>query len=492
MHALAIIRLLARGVASGAMGLTLAVSVQGQAAPAISGVLHEKIDEIATSTLSKTGVPSASVVVVVDGQIAYRQAFGSARIDPLTPARSAMRYAVGSVSKQFTAAATLMLAEQGKLSLDDKVSRFLPGLVRADEVTIRELLSHTSGYQDYWPQDYVMTPMLAPTTAAQIMDTWAKKPLDFDPGTQWQYSNTNYVIAGRIVEMAAGMAIMDFLGQRIFTPLGMHSVADVNAGKLGDTDATGYYRHALGPLRRAPKEGPGWLFAAGELAMSADDLARWDIGLINGTVLSPASTKLLTTEVKLLNGTGTHYGLGIALATIAGRQIWEHSGEVSGFTSENIVAPDARIAVVVLTNQDASDAAGEIGDGVARIVLRGVAPTGKDSAGVASAERVAAARAIFVDLQHGHLDRSRFTSNANDYFSSEAIGDFSSSLGRLGPPRNFCERAHEDRGGMVFHEFIAVFAKRTLTVTTYEMPDGKLEQYLVFPGRGAAAPSCST
>ena len=239
-----------------------------------------------------------------------------------------MRYAVGSVSKQFTATAVVMLAQEGKLSLSDPVSRYVPGLTRGDDVTVRELLSHTSGYQDYWPQDYVMPNMLVPTTAEHILDVWAKKPLDFDPGTQWQYSNTNYVIAGRIIEQLSGMPLMQFLQTRIFAPLGMHSIADVNAGRLGETDAIGYYRHALGPLRPAPKEAAGWLFAAGELAMTAPDLAQWDISLIDRRLLSPAWYDTLTAPVLLKNGTDTHYALGIFIGGTPGHRVWEHSGEV--------------------------------------------------------------------------------------------------------------------------------------------------------------------
>jgi len=111
-----------------------------------------------------------------------------------------MRYSIGSISKQFTATAMLLLQEENKLSLDDKVAKFIPDLTRANEVTIRQLLSHTSGYQDYWPQDYVPPFMLQAITANRILDLWAHKPLDFDPGTKWQYSNTNFVIAGMIVE----------------------------------------------------------------------------------------------------------------------------------------------------------------------------------------------------------------------------------------------------------------------------------------------------
>jgi CubicO group peptidase (beta-lactamase class C family) len=143
---------------------------------------QHKIDKVATHAIAKAGVPSASVAVVKDGQIVYLHAYGNARLDPATAAKPEMRYSIGSVSKQFTAAAILLLKEQGKLSLDDKVGKFIPSLTRANEVTIRQLLSHTSGYQDYWPQDYVMPMMLQPVTAEKILDIWGHKPLILNLG----------------------------------------------------------------------------------------------------------------------------------------------------------------------------------------------------------------------------------------------------------------------------------------------------------------------
>ena len=298
--------------------------------------------------------------VVKDGLLAYTGAFGMARLQPPTPATPEMRYSIGSVSKQFTAAAILLLQQDGKLKLDDPVSKYLPDLTRANEVTIRMLLSHTSGYQDYWPEDYVMPPMLAPATSQYILDTWAKKPLDFDPGTKWQYSNTNYVVAGRIVEQLSGEQLFRFLQERIFTPLKMASVYNSDLARLGDTDAQGYLRYALGPPRPAPKEGPGWMFAAGELAMPSDDLAKWNISIMNRSLLSADSYKEMFTSVKLKDGTDTHYGLGVFTAPRNGHSALEHSGEVSGFVSENIVFPADHAAITVLTNEDASSAAAQI------------------------------------------------------------------------------------------------------------------------------------
>ena len=251
-----------------------------QTVDTIDPALKAHIDRIAEQVLVQRGVPSASVAVVKGGKLVYTHAYGMAHLDPKKDATPEMRYSIGSVSKQFTAAAILILQEQGKLSLDDAVGKYVPGLTRGDEVTIRQILSHTSGYQDYWPEDYLMTPMMKPETAQQILDTWAKKPLDFEPGTKWQYSNTNFVIAGLIVEKVSGQKLMEFLGEHIFHPLGMKSVWDSDEAKLTSTDATPYIRYALGPLRLAPKEGKGWMFAAGELAMTPHDLALWDASLI--------------------------------------------------------------------------------------------------------------------------------------------------------------------------------------------------------------------
>src|SRR5947207_3414806 len=146
------------------------------------------------------------------------------------------------------------------------------------------------------------------------------KPLDFDPGTKWQYSNTNYVIAGVIIEKAARMPLLQFLREKVFTPLDMKSVMNIDQDKLEETDPTGYLRYALGPLRVAPKEGKGWLFAAGELAMPARDLAKWDISILDQKLMKPASYREFTKEVLLNNGLSTHYGLGVCVNTEAGNR----------------------------------------------------------------------------------------------------------------------------------------------------------------------------
>jgi CubicO group peptidase (beta-lactamase class C family) len=450
--------------------LAFSASASAQGTP--DALLGAKVDSIATQVLQTTGVPSASVAVVRHGRVAYANAYGAARLDPRVAATPEMRYAIGSVSKQFTATAILLLQQDGKLSIDDPVSKFISGLTRGNEVTVRQLLSHTSGYQDFWPQDYVMPMMLSATTPQSIADRWGKQPLDFDPGSRWQYSNTNYTLAGMVVEKASGMPFFQFVRTRILQPLTLASAKDFDVNPRA-VDATGYLRYGLGPLRRAPDAGAGWMWAAGELAMTPRDLAAWDISIINHSLLKPESYRALTADVGLKNGASTGYALGIDVSMQGGRFLLEHSGEVSGFTAENMVFPDDSVAIVVLTNQDAAPAAGAIAGQIAQVLFA--------TEDAQSANRTAQARAIFDGLQHGTVDRSLFTSNANAYFSQQALADFASSLGPLGAPTGFVQTRKSERGGMVSRSFRASFPNRTLRVWTFETPDGKLEQYQVAP-----------
>ena len=435
--------------------------------------LPAQVDSIATAVLAATGVPSASVAIVRHGAIAYVHAYGNAKLDPQTPADTTMRYAIGSISKQFTAAAILLLTQQHKVSLDDPVSRFVPGLSRGNEVTVRELLSHTSGYQDFWPQDYVPPSMEKPTTPQQIIDRWAKQPLDFEPGTKWQYSNTNFIIAGLIVQKASGTPFTKFIHTRILDPLGLTTAVDFDALGPSAAQPIGYMRYGLGPLRVATPTGPGWMWGAGELALTARDVARWDISIIDRSLLRPAQYRELETEVQLKNGAGTGYALGLDVALQNGHRVLSHTGEVAGFTAANVVFPDDSAAIVVLTNQDAAPAASAIAAQVGRALL-----TTEDAK---TPERTALARRIFEGLQHGTIDRSLFTSDANAYFDERGLADMKSSLGPLGAPDSFAQTGEHLRGGMLERVYRATFGDRTLRVWTYEMPDGKIEQYQVAP-----------
>ncbi len=431
------------------------------------------VDSIAHRVLASTGVPSASVAVVTHGRLRYAQAYGDARLSPRVAAAPSMAYALGSISKQFAAAAVLLLQQEGKLSLGDPVSQYIPGLTEGDKVTIRNLLSHTSGYQDFWPQDYVPPAMERPVTPQQILDHWAKQPLDFQPGTRWQYSNTNFVIAALIVQKVSGVPFYQFVHDRILAPLHIASAVDFDARGPKSIEPIGYMRYGLGPLRPAIPTGAGWMFGAGELAMTASDVAKWDIAMIDQSFLQPASYRALEQTVLLANGASSGYGLGVDVGMVNGHRDIAHSGEVAGFTAQNIVFPDDSVAVVVLTNQDAAPAAGAIAQQVSQRLF-----TTEDAQ---TAARTAVARRIFTGLQRGTIAGSLFTADANAYFGAEALADFKSSLGALGAPTTFTQISQQYRGGMLERVYRVVAGGKTLRVWTYELPSGKLEQYQVAP-----------
>jgi D-alanyl-D-alanine carboxypeptidase len=432
--------------------------------------LDAKISAKVEGALKQSGAPSVSVAVVRDGKVAFAKAFGNARNDPRRPADEQTRYAIGSVSKEFTAAALLMLQQQGKLSLDDKVSKYFPDLTRASEVSIRQLLTHTAGYEDYAPQDYIIPAWTKPTTSQAILDTWAKKPLNFDPGTRWQYSNTNYVLAGEIFEKVSGAPLVTYLKQTFFDPLGMASAGDCSAASPSDAQA--YTRYGLGPARAVAREANGWYFAAGELCMTPSDLAEWDIALLGRRFLSAESYAQWTHEMRLANGDLTHYALGLQLGEINDIPTVSHGGEVSGFLASNTLFPTRGAAIVLLSNQDGINLIGPLSRQLAALmfVAESAEPSEKNTQQV---------KTILAALQKGKIDRSLFTDNANSYFTATALADLKSSLGKLGSLKSVRPGREGLRGGMIYRSYRAEFAKKTLILSTYVTPDGKIEQYLV-------------
>jgi len=467
----------------------------GVALPASAQLAPETaaaIDAIANQALADSKDPSVSVAVVKDGKLVYAKAYGLARIDPAVAATPQMRYKIGSNSKQFLAVAMLMLVDESKLSLDDKVARFFPELTQAKDISVRQLLSHTSGYSDFYALDYLPPTMRRATTPGAIMQQWAGAPLNFSPGARWEYSNTNYTIAGRIVEKLSGQPLDQFIRQRITGKLKMDSAVDLDHVAFGPGDPTGYESYALGPNRPVMAEGKYWLFGAGQLAMTASDLARWDIALMSKRFLSPAAYQALATPTRLADGTASDYSLGIFIGTTsAGQTRWSHGGEVTGFISANDLYPDQGLAIVALTNGHGS-ASGRVASGIAKLLLPPApvaasapapaqatpAPAPEDAASRAAAERV---RSLFTSLQEGHPDRSIMHPDLQAYFTEQAVADFAASLKPLGPIETVVQRRQEERGGMMARNYLVKTATRELRVSTFFMPDGAISQFLVFP-----------
>ena len=297
-------------VAAAIRGGGLALAVWTIGSPAVcapfTNAEASTVDKLVAAAMAEAGTPSASVSIVRDGKIAYAKAYGLRRVgDQQAAAAVDARYRIASVSKQFTAAAVLMLADSGKISLDDEVARYLPEMSGADPVSIRQVLSHTGGFQEFWTVNFMPSEIKRPTSAQAIVERWGAAAHDFPPGSKWSYSNTGYVVLARLVERVSGQPLGAFLHDRIFAPLHMTSAEDVDGKPMGGSDATGYVRFGNGPPREAQLPGAGWTLGCGELAMTASDLARWNISIIDQSLMSRAGYAAQLSETKLKDGKGT-------------------------------------------------------------------------------------------------------------------------------------------------------------------------------------------
>ncbi|HVJ53022.1 MAG TPA: serine hydrolase domain-containing protein [Aliidongia sp.] len=431
----------------------------GELPPALAA----EVDAVVERCLAQDGAPSASIAIARDGELAYAAAFGSARLAPPEKATVETRYQLASISKSFTAQALLLLEQEGKLSLDDPVEHWLPGLSGGKDATIRELLSHTAGYPDHYPQSYPAGPRGQPTTPDTLIAEWGHHPLLFAPGTQWRYSNMNYVIAGRIAEKAGGEPLFDLMQHRIFTPLGMDRTVDLD--KV-EADAVGYVRPALASLRPAPAEGAGWSFAAGQIVTTASDLARWDAAFLKRRLLSQRQAEEETTPATLAGGAHAQYALGLFVSNRDGRTVYSHIGQGLGFLAVNRIYPAEQAAIIVLTNSSASAAFRDIADQIEFLI---VPPTAAD----------AEARKQFAFLQAGAPDRSRFTPDFDAYLDPAMVQAYAASLGPLGPLRSFVLRSEEMTDSITARNYDVVAGGHPLSVSMLLVADGRIEQYIV-------------
>jgi D-alanyl-D-alanine carboxypeptidase len=477
--------------------LWCAEAADGLAQGALNPAERARVDEAVRAIMQRNDVPGLSLAVVRGGQIAYVQAYGAAVLPDRAggagrAADVSTRFAIGSVTKEFTAAAILLLAVRGRLSLDDRVVKFLPELTGAGQVTIRELLTHTSGYRDYFLQEYIPARMQRPTSVDAILRGWGQRPLDFPPGSQWQYSGTNYVIAGRIVEKVTGEPYARFLQENVLRPVGIVDATYADHADGQERNAVGYYRFALGPARVAPRTGRNWLFAMADLEMTATDLARWDISVMKQSLLSAGAYREMGAEAKTSSGRATGYGLGFFVRSVAGvdgRQhvLLHHPGEISGFRSHNFVLPDLKAAVVILTNAEYSDTTDELASRLQGLV--GVMDGGPRSDRVAvstpedsvTKEDPIAARAhrLAAGLALGQLHREHLAPDALASFSPQAMRDLRASLAPLGELQSVRVDSAQVRGGTKHYALTLVYPHRELQVAEYDLEDGRIEQFMI-------------
>ena len=302
--------------------------------------------------MQKRHIPGVSVAVVRDGSVVLEKGYGLANLELGVPATENTVYQLASVTKTFTATAVMMLVQEGKLALDDKITERLPDLPAAwGKVTIRHLLSHTSGIKSYTSvRDFHKTSR-KDYAQREILDLVAKEPLEFTPGEKWNYSNTGYFLLGMLIEKVGGKPYGEFMAERVFKPLNMAHTRANDLRAIIPNRAQGYEWNGK-ELRNGEYVSPSQPFAAGMLVSNVSDLVKWDAALTKHTLLDEPSLQRMWTPTRLSKGEETGYGFGWQTTKVNGHRLVSHGGGIPGFSTELSRFPDDKLTVIVLTNSD--------------------------------------------------------------------------------------------------------------------------------------------
>lgn len=300
--------------------------------------------------------PGAAVLVMKDGQVVLRKGYGMAHLELGVPIQPDQVFEIGSITKQFTATAILMLQERGKLSVDDEVTKYLPDYpTHGHKVTIDHLLTHVSGIPSYTNLIEWRAQVRKDLTVQQVIDLFKDKPLEFNPGERWAYSDSAYFLLGAVIEKVSGKSYEDFIEQEIFAPLGMKSSRYGHQREVIPGRVAGYDQTADGGYRIAEYISMTQPYAAGSLMSTVDDLALWAEALAGGKVLKKESLERMTTPAKLKSGMSTKYAYGLGVSEGDGTRIVEDGGSIFGFAADLLHVPDQRLVIVVLSNNPAQE-----------------------------------------------------------------------------------------------------------------------------------------
>jgi len=309
----------------------------------------DRVDQYIKTQMQQHRIPGLALKIIQNGKVVKTASYGMANLELNVPVKPETVFEIGSITKQFTAAGILLLAQEGKLSVDDPISKYLKETPEAwREVKIRHLLTHTSGIKNYTGLDGFQ--LWRHLTQARFIQAIGAQPMDFQPGASWKYCNTGFSLLGYIVENVSGMDYWDFMGQRIFQPLGMHATTSRRLSAIIPNRAAGYEQTNHVWINRDSDLTD--VFSAGAIASTVEDLAKWNASLEGESILTAASKAQMWTPVKLNDGTVKKYGFGWFLDTLAGHKNIGHGGSTSGFSATIQRFPDDKLAVIVLTNTD--------------------------------------------------------------------------------------------------------------------------------------------
>ncbi len=328
---------------------------------------NEAVIDKLISDVYKPAEPGAALLIAEKGKVVYRKAFGMADLELNVPMKPEMVFEIGSMTKQMTAVAVLMLMEEGKLSLQDEITKYIPDYpVQGHKITIHHLLTHTSGIKSYTSMQEWQPLWRNDMTPEEMIDLFKNQPMDFAPGEHYLYNNSAYFMLGYVIEKASGMSYGKFLKERIFKPLKMNNSYYGSHEQIIQGRASGYQKKE--DFVNAEYLSLTQPYAAGSVMSNVDDLLTWQMAVRDNKLVKKETIQLAFTDYRLNDGKPIHYGYGWGLNDINGSPTIEHSGGIFGYTTNGIWLPEEDVYVVMLTNRD-DIGPGDISTRVAAIAI---------------------------------------------------------------------------------------------------------------------------
>jgi len=435
----------------------------------------DKVDDYVRRQMRGRNVPGVSVAVVQEGKVAKIRGYGLANVELAVPATAETVYQLASVTKQFTATAVMMLVEEGKIDLDETITRYLEGLPAAwGEVTVRHLLNHTSGIKSYTGLPDFAKSFRKDYTKDELIRLVADLPLEFAPGERFSYNNTGYFLLGMLIEKVSGKEYGTFLKERIFDPLGMTRTRVNDLTAVIPNRATGYGWSPKG-LRNGEYVSPTQPYAAGALVSTVTDLVKWDAALDGERLLKRATLLRMWRPTRLNDGKTHDYGFGWSLGLYRTRPRVHHGGGIPGFSTYVARYPEERLTVIVLANSETANA-GSLADGIAAFYIPALvanAPKPIPDSDAATTERL---REVMARVAAGDANPEWFTETARKVLFPDRIAEAKAMLGSHGKLKAFDLMAERTDGAIRVREYRASFGDLTLRGIFGLTAEGKIDR----------------
>ena len=436
----------------------------------------DRVDDYVREQMRLRHVPGLALAVVRDGRVLKERGYGLASVELDVPATPATVFEIGSVTKQITAACVMLLVEEGKVALDDPVSKYVPespGAWRG--VTVRHLLTHTSGIKNYnGLAGFELTEHL---TRAEFVKRIGAYPPLFAPGEAHSYGNVNYSLLGYVVAQASGKPYWQFVNERIFRPLGMTSAHDRDPHYVLKNRAQGY-EWEDGQLVGRDYDLTD-VFSAGAVVSTVQDLEKWDAALFGGRVLKPSSLEQVWTPVRLNSGKTYPYGFGWYVETLRGHAVRRHTGQTAGFAASNAYFPEDRLTVIVLSNIGTQGVAGRIGQAVAKLYVPALSLRALDIKQDEDPQTAARLREVLRGQLAGKTDAAAFTKEALASLSNASARDNWRRLASYGTLRAFDFAGREAEGGARTLRYRAALGEHLLLLKFVLNGEGRVTELSV-------------